>query len=257
MTYWTFAQGDHVYVAGPMTGIPQFNIPAFDEAAEALRELGLRVTSPAELDDASIREVSMASPDGDIATLNTHGNTWGDFLARDVKLLSDGDFTAVVVLPGWEKSRGARLETFVGFLNDMAILRYPELTPVPPDMLAVAWGELASVDDLHDPEIRIIDQASGGEKGSKLARFDLIPVHALWELARLYGQGSLKYADRNWERGFNWSLSFSAMMRHAYLFWAGESIDKESMRHHLAAVAWHAFALMEFERRRLGTDDRP
>jgi hypothetical protein len=105
-----------------MTGYPQFNIPAFDALAAELRavplsdDLGggfLEVVSPAELDDPRVREISLASETGDIQTLETHGATWGDFLARDVKMLADDGIEAVVVLPGWEKSRGARLETYV------------------------------------------------------------------------------------------------------------------------------------------------
>lgn len=102
-----------VYIAGPMTGYPQFNHPAFIDMAERLRAQGIEVISPAELDDPKIRAISMASVDGSIATIESHGMTWGDFLARDVKLLADDGIGAVVVLPGWEKSRGARLETFV------------------------------------------------------------------------------------------------------------------------------------------------
>lgn len=103
-----------VYIAGPMTGLPSFNIPAFDALAAALRAIGHEVVSPAELDDPEIRAISLASPDGAMNTLRTHGHTWGDFLARDVKLIADDGIECIVVLPGWEQSRGARLETFVG-----------------------------------------------------------------------------------------------------------------------------------------------
>lgn len=112
-----------LYIAGPMTGIPQFNIPAFDAATAGLRMLGHEVISPAELDDPRIREISLASPDGDINTIETHGATWGDFLSRDVKVMADTPLDAVVVLPGWEHSRGARLETFVAnALRDLPVL---------------------------------------------------------------------------------------------------------------------------------------
>ena len=109
---------------------------------------------------------------------------------------------------------------------------------------------------MNEAEVRVVSE-TGGEKGKKLARFDLIPVEPLWELARLYGAGASKYADRNWERGFDWSLSYAALMRHATLFWSGEDIDPETLRHHLASVVFHAFALMEFQAKGKGTDDRP
>ena len=112
------------------------------------------------------------------------------------------------------------------------------------------------LDALHDEETRVTDEETGGQKGTKLARFDLIPVYPLWEVARLYGVGSRKYAPRNWERGYAWSLSYAAMLRHAALFWAGESLDPETQRHHLASVIFHAMALMEFEATHKGSDDR-
>ena len=64
---------------------------------------------------------------------------------------------------------------------------------------------------------------TGGEKGVKLERFDLIPVGPLTELARLYGIGAKKYDDRNWEKGYEWSKSYAAMQRHANEFWAGKT----------------------------------
>lgn len=109
---------------------------------------------------------------------------------------------------------------------------------------------------MPDEEVRVTSE-TGGQKGKKLARFDLLPVEPLTEVARLYGRGAEKYADRNWERGYDWSLSFAAMQRHAWAFWGGESIDPETERHHLASVVFHAMALMEYEGRGKGTDDRP
>ena len=104
-------------------------------------------------------------------------------------------------------------------------------------------------------EVRVTS-ATGGQKGKKLERFDLIPVGALLEVARVYGKGAEKYEDRNWELGYDWSLSFAAMQRHAWAFWGGTSRDPETGVHHLASVVFHAMALMEFEGRGKGTDDR-
>ena len=39
-------------------------------------------------------------------------------------------------------------------------------------------------------EIRTVNPLTGAEKGSKTARYDLIPVPALAELATLYGLGA-------------------------------------------------------------------
>jgi hypothetical protein len=136
-----------VYVAGPMTGIPQFNFPAFDAAASELRSMGHEVISPAELDDPEDRAAALQSPDGSALSYgNGVKKTWGEFLARDVKLLSDGGIEAVFVLPGWRKSRGARLETFVAnAMNGLPIFCYTcavagDPATVPPFALEIAWA---------------------------------------------------------------------------------------------------------------------
>lgn len=41
-----------VYIAGPMTGKPHHNFPAFDEAKAELEALGYEVVSPADIDRA-------------------------------------------------------------------------------------------------------------------------------------------------------------------------------------------------------------
>lgn len=89
--------GHRVYLMGPMTGYEDFNRPAFRRMTELLREQGVRVTSPDELDTTD--PVSAASPE------------WADYLARDLRWLVLAE--AGVALPGWEESRGARLEAAV------------------------------------------------------------------------------------------------------------------------------------------------
>jgi hypothetical protein len=116
-----------VYLAGPMSNIPQLNFPAFDAAAADLRSRGYEVVSPAELDDPEDRAAALASPDGNMAKID---KTWGHFLARDVKLIADEGIEAIVCLDGWKESRGARLETFVGRLVGLPILEYGEGPPL-------------------------------------------------------------------------------------------------------------------------------
>ena len=105
-------------------------------------------------------------------------------------------------------------------------------------------------------ETRVVDPKSGGEKGSKLARFDLVPTEALEALAEHFGRGAQKYADRNWERGYRYGLSSAALMRHAWAWWRGEDLDPETRSNHMISAAWHCLALYTFQRRGLGTDDR-
>jgi hypothetical protein len=103
-----------IYLAGPMSNIPAFNFPAFFAAATWLRAKGWDVVSPAELDDAEDKGAALASATGNPAHA---AKTWGDFLARDVKLIADGGIQGIVFLPNWYRSRGARLEATVGLLQ--------------------------------------------------------------------------------------------------------------------------------------------
>ena len=109
---------------------------------------------------------------------------------------------------------------------------------------------------MRSEETRIINEVTGGEKGQKIERYDLIPVEELAEVAKVYGEGAKKYAERNWSRGYDWGLSYASLNRHLNQFWAGESIDEESGCHHLASVVFHAFALMYFEKHYPELDSR-
>ena len=150
-----------VYIAGPMTGIPQFNYPHFSDVAKMLREEGFQVVSPAEMDDPEVRAISLASPDGNLDTIESHGMTHGQFLARDVELIADDGIEAVAVLNGWENSSGARHETFVAFLNHLPIYRWANLAmnaqnpakwqPVPLLELARAWTQEPSLIIYKEP----------------------------------------------------------------------------------------------------------
>ena len=106
-------------------------------------------------------------------------------------------------------------------------------------------------------ETRYTDPATGGQKGEKLARFDLLPPDILWELAEHYGKGARKYADRNMEKGYPWSKSYTACQRHLNAFWNGEDIDAETGSLHLISAAWHCFTMAWFYRHKVGTDNRP
>lgn len=103
-------------------------------------------------------------------------------------------------------------------------------------------------------------------------RWDLVPWDALEQLAVLYTIGALKYDENNWLKGFRYGRTFAAMMRHWNKWWLAklqgtDGIDYENAelyakvglqpQSHLVAVVWNAIALLTFELRGLGIDDRP
>lgn len=124
-------------------------------------------------------------------------------------------------------------------------------------------GRLAGA--MSGEEVRVVDPNTGGEKGSKLAKFSLIPAKFLWDLAEHYGKGMKKYAARNWERGYDWALSVDAHDRHWNLWLQGEDYDvcrpdcpsecgEHTGSHHLVAACWHLIALWWFQRHNKGND---
>ncbi len=99
-----------VYLAGPMRGIPEFNFPAFHGGAARLREAGHEVFSPAERDIAKNGDISKGNATGDNTQAEKeHGFNLREALKDDLEFIcleADG----VVLLPGWENSKGAKAE---------------------------------------------------------------------------------------------------------------------------------------------------
>lgn len=97
-----------LYVAGPMTGIPEFNAPEFRRVGEAVKQLGHEVINPVEFDDEE-GFVHADHPEG----RQTSEAEYAGFLRRDLLRILQFDVDGAVVLDGWENSRGALLEVHV------------------------------------------------------------------------------------------------------------------------------------------------
>ena len=82
-----------------MTGIPEFNFPAFDRFADILSAAGYTVFNPAQMD----RDVGF-----DPTSTVVSKEFLRDALRRDLSAICECD--AIAMLPGWEKSGGARVE---------------------------------------------------------------------------------------------------------------------------------------------------
>lgn len=101
------------------------------------------------------------------------------------------------------------------------------------------------LEKMNSNEIRVTS-STGGEKGSKPERHDLVPTEALAEVARVYGLGAKKYAAHNWRKGYDWSLSYAAAQRHMQAFWSGEDFDPELGTRHLGNAIFHLMGLLVF-----------
>lgn len=98
-----------IYLAGPMTGIPHFNYPAFNAAAAFLREIGHEVFNPAE-HDLKVYGKDISNPTGCAVTAaKDHGFDRRAVLKADLSWICD-QAEAIALLPGWEKSSGANAE---------------------------------------------------------------------------------------------------------------------------------------------------
>lgn len=86
--------------------------------------------------------------------------------------------------------------------------------------------------------------------------FTLIPPDALAYLADLFTMGAMKYAPRNWERGMKYSDVMASLDRHWNAFKSGEDHDGESGLYHMVHVCWNAMALLTYQLRGIGKDDR-
>jgi len=88
-------------------------------------------------------------------------------------------------------------------------------------------------------------------------RHDLVPSWPVDEVAKVYSYGTIKYDDDNWRKGLAWKKNvIGPLFRHLWKWVRGEILDEESGCLHLAMVVWQCFALMEYERCKVGQDDR-
>jgi nucleoside 2-deoxyribosyltransferase len=92
-----------LYIAGPMTGYPKFNVPAFDAAAKHFQEAGWEVLNPADL----AREHGTDKP-----------HNFYMKLALGLLLQCD----SICMLPGWAHSRGASLEYDVALAAGLLLI---------------------------------------------------------------------------------------------------------------------------------------
>ena len=105
-----------VYLSGPMSGIEDFNFPAFNAAAERWRKAGWTIINPAE---------------------SFGGRTdlpREEYIREDIKNLLRAE--GVALLPGWSASKGALLEVSIAIELGLSFFSADSMAPIPtPDIL--------------------------------------------------------------------------------------------------------------------------
>ena len=104
-----------IYIAGPMTGLPALNYPAFHAEAARLRAADFEVYNPAD---------NPRPPCG----------TWTGYMRMALRQISQCD--AVSFLPGWNGSRGARLEHQIALELGLCVIYHEPPSPSDPNQPA-------------------------------------------------------------------------------------------------------------------------
>lgn len=99
-----------IYIAGPMSGIPEWNYPAFFAAEKRLAKEGWTdIKNPARKDEEMGYDDAEAKKTGDTALSIAKGVfNFREAFEWDIKQILTGD--AIYMLKGWEASPGACAE---------------------------------------------------------------------------------------------------------------------------------------------------
>lgn len=129
-----------IYISGPMTGLPDGNIPAFNAAAERLRTEGHFVINPADISHlfgtAEELEKSFAihyDLPGARVGLHFPDLIHGQDLAcavMDADLVAVRSCDAIYLLRGWETSRGAKKELAEAIACRLQVMLEDDAVPV-------------------------------------------------------------------------------------------------------------------------------
>lgn len=96
-----------IYVAGPMSGLPEFNFPAFFAAQSMLEAQGWKVYNPAAKDSEAKLDPE-AVKTGDALKAIAKGFDFREAFTWDMCRIIEGN--GIYMLKGWEHSPGAVAE---------------------------------------------------------------------------------------------------------------------------------------------------
>lgn len=226
-----------LYIAGPMSGIKDFNFPAFKEIEDKLQSLRYETVNPANLNRDYVTSdfkynmdllkgvVKLSTSNYDNLTKEDFKKIWAFFLKRDVAEMLTCD--AVVVLDGWKRSEGAAFEVKTALTVKMKIY------------------------ELHEDEL--VEVSNKGMKfGAEKLRWDLLPWEELRDVVEILTVGAEKYEPNNWQQVEDPEKAFFRPLQGHIMDWHHKSkIDDEeggSGKSHLAHAVCNALFLMWFDK---------
>jgi hypothetical protein len=224
---------NRVYVAGPMRGHHRFNFPAFFAMSELLTAHGFVPVNPAQLDIDDGYKPEDVPEDWDWNQYPP-GFSADDVVDRDLKAIMTCD--NYIMLPGWEKSTGARAEKGV-----LDWRRRQRLDFV--DGKFVAWEA-----EKGNPKDKF---------GLAKAPLRLLPPIALIQLAQVMAVGAGKYGDVNWRKDRpRTTVYVEAMFRHLFAYLDGQDNDEETGLPHVAHAMANCAILLDANACETLIDDR-
>ncbi len=251
---------DTYYIAGPMTGIPYYNFSAFHAVTSHLRRQmpWAKVINPAE-EDIKHGFDAMKLPEGTNWKEVPDGFDFQASATRDLQGVMEAD--CIVMLEGWENSKGAKTEKAVAEWMKKDIL-YAYVDPAPEGIRSSV-----RILDAPAPPIVVDMQTASKTEVSVLNPKDAIgsdklPLHLWPETATAQGcigmlNGMLKYGRSNFRAiGIRASIYVDAAKRHINAWFEGEENDPDDGVPHLSAALACLAIIVDAQATGKMTDDR-
>lgn len=130
----------NMYISGPMTGIERYNHDLFNRVTQEFRAVGFAVCTPSEFFDGDRTKERK------------------EYMREAIKYMLEAD--TIVLLPGWEGSKGARLEAAIATELELSIMEYVEndeqAAALPP-----VGGTITSLERPHEISLTPVDDSLG------------------------------------------------------------------------------------------------
>ena len=197
-----------LYLSGAMTGKEHFNFPYFFEIEDVLTKKGYYIINPARLslELLSERLHEKITEDNYYSYLPFFDEIpRATYIAYDIKYLLSSD--AIVMLDGWNKSKGSILELKV----------------------AQETGKMVFELDANYNLVPLDTKSIGMKFDKKKIRMELVDMEFVKGVAEVLTFGAMKYDDDSWKYVDNaYNRYFGALLRHIAELQSGKMIDEES-----------------------------